>query len=104
MRLNSAEDKEGHILNACLTIKFQFIVTIVHEIGHIFVTYLGKGVVDTPQTLTKKPGEPGFRLEELVFGGRLQFFRDKRVGNSDHGVCPSTLASVQGQLFGVTDV
>ena len=101
---NSAEDKEGYILNACRIIKFQMVVTILHEIGHIFFTYLGKGVVGTPQTLSNEPGESGYRLEELVFGGSLKFLRDIRVGDSDYGVCLSTIASVQGQLLGVIDV
>ena len=91
----SAEDKEGDILNAYQSVWFQFIATIFHEIGHIFMTYLGEGVYDTPPTTAN--GEIGFRLEELVFGGVLKFRRDKRVGDSDYGVCPSTIASVQGQ-------
>ena len=90
-------------LNACRIIQFQFVVTILHETGHIFFTFLSKGAIDTPN-LPDKPGESGFRLEELVFGGRLVFLRDKRVGDSDYGVCPRTIASVQGQLFGATDV
>ena len=90
------------MFNACRIIKFQFVVTILHEIGHIFFTYLGKGAVNTPSTLPNKPSESGFRLEELVFGSKLLFLRDKRVKNSDYGVCPSTIrqskASCSGQL------
>ena len=97
-------DLEEKSLNACRIIQFQFVVTILHELGHIFFSFLSKGAIDTPQNLPDQPGESGFRLEELVFGGRLLFFRDKRVGDSDHGVCPRTIASVQGQLFGATDV
>ena len=103
-RSGSAGDKEGHILNAYRTIKFQFVVTILHEIGHIFITHLGEGQDKTPPSRSDEPGEAGFRLEELVFGGRLSFLRDKRRLESDHGVCQSTIASVQGQLFRVTDI
>lgn len=97
-------DLQMKSLNACHIIQFQFVVTILHEIGHIFYSYLSKGAIDTPQNMSDKPGESGFRLEKLVFGGILLFFRDKRVGDSDYGICPSDIASVQGQLLGVTDV
>ena len=101
--LNSTEDTNGPILKAYRTIQFQFVVTILHEIGHIFFTYLSKGGFDTPPT-TPKVGETGFRLEALVFGGQMRFLRDEKREESDHTVCPSTIASVQGQLFRVTDV
>ena len=101
---NTAEDKEGHIFNAYRTIKFQFVVTILHEIGHIFFTYLSEGMDESPPHQSRKPGESGFRLEEMVFGGELHFLHDKRLGDEDHGVCPSTIAPVQGQLFRGTDV
>ena len=101
---NSAEDKEGHFLNAYRIIKFQFVVTILHEIAHIFFTYLSEGLDDTPPSSPQQPGESGWRIEELVFGGRLHFRRDKRLANSDCGVCRSTIASVQGQLSRVIDV
>lgn len=103
-RSNSAEDKEGHIFSAYRIIQFQLVVTIFHEIGHIFLTYLGEGLDGTPPKVPGKPAEAGFRLEELVFGGVLKFRRDKRVGDSDYGVCRSTIASVQGELFRVIDV
>lgn len=101
---NSAEDKEGHILNAYRIIKFQFVVTILHEIGHIFFTYLSEGLDNSPPHQSRKPGESGFRLEELVFGGELHFLRDKRLGDEENVVCPSTIAPVQGQLSMVIDV
>lgn len=103
MRLDSAEDKEGHILNAYRVYQFQFAVTILHEIGHVFNTYLSKGIGDTPPS----PGgtvEAGFRLEKLIFGEKIHFLRDRKAGDSDCGVCPSTIVSAQGQLFRVTDV
>ena len=101
---NSAEDKEGHFLNAYRIIKFQFSVTNLHEISHIFFTYLGEGLDHTPPSPAPQSGESGWRLEELIFGGRLHFLRDKRLKDTDCGVCRSTIGSVQGQLFGVTDV
>ena len=99
----SGKDKEGH-LKAYRVAQFQLVVTILHEFGHMFVTYLGKGVDYTPPIQPDKAGEFGFHLEELVFGGQVKFYRDARVGKKDYGVCPSTLAPVQGQFFRVTDV
>ena len=100
MKSNSAEDKEGHFLNASRIIKFHFVVTMLHEIGHIFFSYLGKGAVDTPPTVPNKPSEAGFRLEELLFGGKLLFLRDKRVKDSNFGVCPSTLRKSKASYSG----
>ena len=37
-------------------------------------------MVDTPQTLSNEPGESGYRLEELVFGGALNSFVIKGSG------------------------
>ena len=93
--------KEGHISNNYQMYTLQTAVTIFHEIGHVFISYLGKGIIDTPEYPI---GEAGFRLEKHVFGDRLNFLRDIRVGNRDHGVCPSTIASVQGQLLRVSNV
>ena len=104
MRSNSAEDKEGHILNAYRISQFQLVDTILHELGHVYTTYLGKGVCDSPRTPADKRGESGHRLTQLVWGGRMHHLRDTRVGDSDYGVCPSTIASVQGKLFRVNDV
>ena len=69
MRAKSAEDTEGHIYDAYRIIQFQFVVTIFHEIGHVFVTWLGKGLDNTPPGEDGKKGESGYKLEELVFCG-----------------------------------
>ncbi|CAD6593632.1 MAG: hypothetical protein ASARMPREDX12_007361 [Alectoria sarmentosa] len=48
-------------------------LTFVHELGHLFVQYLGRGKVDTPPSLSRTGkghiGEAGARLEVEMFGG-----------------------------------
>ncbi len=102
-RAKSPGDKEG-LLNAYKIFQFEFVVTILHEIGHVFVSYLCKGLDDTPPDSPSEEGESGFHLEKLVFGGLLRIRRDTRSKDRHYGVCPSTMASIQGQLFRVIDV
>lgn len=48
-------------------------LTFVHELGHLFVQYLGRGSVDTPRDASRtgkgEVGEAGAHLEVLLFGG-----------------------------------
>ena len=92
MRLNSTEDKEGHIFNAYRIIQFKLVDTILHELGHMYISYLGKGVWDSPRNPGGRRGESGIRLTSLVWGGGVLLRRDIMVNDSDYGVCPSTIA------------
>lgn len=48
-------------------------LSFVHELGHLFVQYLGRGKVETPpsvsRTGTGEVGEAGAHLEVVMFGG-----------------------------------
>ena len=98
MRVGSAEDKEGQILNAYRMMQFQFAVTIFHEMGHVFNVLMGQGRLLTPKTEKDPEPEAGFQLEKMVFGAQIAFFHDKTV--QDYGVCSSIIASVQHPLRG----
>ena len=54
-------------------------LTIIHELGHLFVTYLSHGKVDTPNEMKTPRGhdmpEAGFFLEIVMFGGRVGISR-----------------------------
>lgn len=57
---------------------FTFAKSMLHEIGHMFVTFLTHGETTTPPHISGKVagyegkrGEAGERLENLIFGGRV---------------------------------
>lgn len=70
---------------------FLHALTIMHELAHVFVTYLSRGGTDTPPELdaddiTNAMGESGAFLEQLIFGGVVIHAHDP---NDDAGqVCP----------------
>lgn len=74
---------------------FMIINTLVHEIGHVFITYLTEGREETTppninalaQDVPGDNGEAGLALECLIFGGTINYFRDPIGGNSDDQVC-----------------
>ena len=71
----------------------------LHEIGHVFVTFLAKDqdremtppqinalTVSAPQT--DEPGEAGLFLEYYIFGGTLGYYHDRNGGTEEDGeVC-----------------
>lgn len=74
---------------------FMFANVFMHELGHLFMTYLTQGRADTPagiygrasgvtQGATSTRGEAGRYLETLVFGGVLGNYRNDFWG--DHQV------------------
>ncbi len=60
---------------------------MLHELGHIFVTFLGLGETNTPpdmnievEGIPPTVAEAGRYLEGLIFGGAFFLFRDPGVG------------------------
>ena len=80
---------------------------MLHELSHIFLTYLNEGKENTPPSMkasvvtpaSENEGESGYMLDELVFGGTVKNFRDPIVGSSANSVCSSIDSWVYGQLL-----
>lgn len=72
---------------------FFFATTLVHELAHLFVTFLSLGDSNTPPELVPKLSgihkrdyaESGNYLEELLFGGSVVFQYDNDY--DQHQVC-----------------
>lgn len=71
---------------------FLYSNTILHELAHVFITYLGRGRSHTPDEINegKTKGylhgakeEAGGRLEKLVFGGLVSPYRKAIVETED---------------------
>lgn len=66
--------------------RFQFwmMCTLVHEIGHLFITYLDPRGEHTPKSINhssapeKEAGEAGAYLEGHLFGGYILYARDRQ--------------------------
>ena len=79
------DENSRHLFRASL---FKTITILLHEIGHVFVTYLSKGQELSPRQINapigsvpveigeKNSGEAGFTLEYLVFDGTVTFFHE----------------------------
>ena len=93
---------------------FHSATILVHEISHVFFTYLSQGEGLTPPVITAKlgtvdpigssgtiEGEAGLDLESWIFGGRLYHSRDPLIETSKYGVCSDLVDVVQGQPFGI---
>lgn len=87
---------------------FIFAKSILHELGHMFVTFLGRGSTGTPLgmnvQLVDRPqsteGEAGRYLENLVFGGFVSVLRNPAEG--DNQVCsylPALIESLACELI-----
>lgn len=72
------------------TLQFIFVNMFLHEIGgHLFMTYLTKGRVNTPPHIRAgmsgysghNEGESGRHLEVLFFRGNIEIYRDSTQGN-----------------------
>lgn len=84
--------------------------TLIHEIGHMFITYLSGGGEDGNTPTAMKPradfdqspnkGEAGRKLEALIFGGVIENWEDPDPGHEKREVCSQAVASVQGQSVG----
>lgn len=100
----TSTDKKNLVSQDYRNFLFTFASSILHEIGHVFFTYLLKGVGDTPSKIRAHligkehdtEGECGRSLEQLVFGGVVSYWRDPITGNSRGDVCPDIVAMVRG--------
>lgn len=92
---NSADSKRFRIF------LFIFAKTLLHEVAHMFITYLGLGKRGTPPHMyapgavssTGKQGEAGRYLEYVLLGGRVSVMRDPAEGKGQ--VC-SYLPALMG--------
>ena len=79
------------------TFLFIFANRFLHEIAHIFVTYLDKGRSNTPPRIRAEVGgysredmgEAGRYLETTLFGGTLEYYRDHAMDDSQVRPIPS---------------
>ncbi|CAF9930842.1 MAG: hypothetical protein ALECFALPRED_004740 [Alectoria fallacina] len=71
---------------------FAFSNTILHELAHLLITYLGQGRFATPEginqgNIARAPdlakNEAGRALERMLLGGALNFYRDPNQGTED---------------------
>ena len=67
--------------------------TLLHEMAHVFITYLSKGQSLTPRQVNTLPttkeeteGEAGRALEVLMFGGTINYFHEPITGTPDDQV------------------
>ncbi len=86
---------------------FKHANTLLHEIGHVFITYLSKGGQLTPPTIIAQTsyksnpdkGEAGRKLEALVFGGTIEYWEYPDAETRDDAVSSLMVAPVQGNLL-----
>ena len=71
-----------------------FVDILVHEIGHVFITYLSKG-----RDVTHTEGEVGRALECLLFGGTIHHFYDGSP--SGQVFCKQLIWSIAVQLVSI---
>lgn len=78
--------------------KFYFATGLLHETGHVFITYLSKGREDTPVSAGpvdvwapkrdgKERGEAGYNLEYKLYAGRVKWYRHPSKSDDDRQVC-----------------
>lgn len=80
--------------------------TMVHELTHIYLTFLSKGGTNTPESIKSAAvgtsrvgkGESGAYLEQLLFGGCMVTMRNPAEG--DEQVCPRTLVWQEAKHIG----
>ena len=93
----TSQDKDGGDSKDSRNFEFLFATVMLHELCHVFFTYLTKGHHFTPPSMKasvataapKNQGESGYLIEEMVFGGPISIFRDPIVGSSETSVCSS---------------
>ena len=78
-----SNDIDGDAHRRFRTFTFVFANTFLHELGHLFVTFLNQGHTVTPPHIQAcvmgvfigDRGEAGPRLEQLIFGGIVDYLR-----------------------------
>lgn len=68
--------------------QFWLMCTLVHEMGHVFITYLSPGGEQTPSPIhhacVPGKGEAGAYLEGQLFGGYLVYVLEGGQGYENH--------------------
>ena len=83
--------------------------SLLHQMGHTFVTYLSRGGANGPPiTTATEAWDPspnarvvGYTLEALIFGGTIEYWVDPDHGTSFDEVRSHLVATVQGPSVGV---
>ncbi len=83
---------------------FMFTNVILHEISHVFITFLSKGAPDTDTPIhmnapvhgqvVEPVGEAGRWLEKNLFQGTIHYFCDPKNRTLAHQVCSRSLWSM----------
>ena len=76
-RAESSTDRDSHEQQRFRAFLFSFATSLMHELGHVFVTFLGSGKKGSPPPVYAQAsdrsegtkGEAGAYLENKVFGG-----------------------------------
>ena len=88
---------------------FMIAHVVLHEITHLFITYVTQGREPTPPRVNAQAvlgygdvlqdeGEAGLALEVELFGGTINYFRDPVRGSSEGQVCHGWFALVKSLL------
>ena len=86
-RAEKSEDKDSLWPKRFRVYLFALAKSFLHEVGHVFITFLGTGRFKTPPRMDDltgskarnsqlERGEAGRKLESLVFGGRVYVLRN----------------------------
>lgn len=83
-RAEQTNDPNDHEHKRFRSFNFIFANTFLHEIGHVFLTFLTKGRTVTPCHINAEVvgysgehrGEAGRNLETIILGGTLEYYRD----------------------------
>lgn len=87
IRAEKSKDKHSPDQKRFRVYLFTLAKSLLHEVGHLFITFLGKGQFLTPPNMIDlegpmarnshfENGEAGQHLEFLVFGGRVYILRN----------------------------
>ena len=87
-RAESSNDRDSHEQKRYRSFLFQFATLFMHELGHMFVTFLGLGEKGTPPPmkgdLRGTGKEAGAHLETIIFGGVLFPMYNPDEGEDQH--------------------
>ena len=102
-KAKESKDPNSTVHKEYRTFVFLFAVTIFHELGHVFITFLSRGDADTPEGKEseylanmsgihgeEKP-EAGYTLERLVFSGIVSHACDPDKKDDDSQVCSTCI-------------